>query len=138
MPTKNTSSMTTPIIETVTGRTVQIGGDLSDAIRACVARNATLRQAGIGGEWEVGIECHLHPSEYEAFLSALPARDVPALEEGEEPIEYNTVRSAKLSNGEVVEVGTCDPYKHHWRRTDGTGSTLSVGGASFPRIEEFV
>jgi hypothetical protein len=128
--------MTTPIIETVTGRTVLIEGDLANAIRACVARNATLRQAGIGGEWKVGIECHLSPCEYGLFLARLSEEEQAPVEE--ETIVFTTVRSARLSNGELAAVGTCDPYLHNWRRIDGEGSTLSVGGSSFPRIEEFI
>jgi hypothetical protein len=68
MGEKIMKTQTIEIREKITGKTINIEGDMIAGMRACVARNRALRASNMGGEWALSMAFHLSPDEYEKAI----------------------------------------------------------------------
>lgn len=127
--------MTTQIIEKYSSATRRIKGDIYAALQACVNRNEMFELSNMRGEWRIGFEFHLEPSEYREALKTRPAKTL--VETQPATTTYAEYRQAELSNGKTIKVGSSDPYRQNW--IGPNGESLSVGrGATYPYIVSFV
>lgn len=129
---------TIEIKEKTTGRVVRVEGDLYAGMRACINRNTNLKNSRMGGEWAVNFEMHIGPSEYKSYLKKAGELEKPQPAVIPQPeITYKTIRTATLTTGEVVEVGSNDPYLSHWAEINGERKFPVNDRSFFPHIVSF-